>query len=132
MLNKELITEQHFTISLDIINDILHVNWKGDQSKESVMDGCEKIRHYLVQHHCKKVLNDNTNVTSIWDDASDWVAVDWFPRMHSSGCEYFAWVYSPNVFSKLSTDKTLNRGIKGVIVTTFKSVENAYAWLKVM
>lgn len=127
-----LIAQPHITIHYDIIEDILYSDWTGDQTKESVMDGCELMLLQLKLNRCAKVLNDNTHVTSIWDDASEWVAVDWFPRMHQAGCRLFAWVYSPNVFSQLSADKTLQYGIKGVVTTTFSNKDNAEAWLRTL
>ncbi|MFD3001359.1 hypothetical protein ACFS7Z_13375 [Pontibacter toksunensis] len=132
MTGRILTTEPHITISYDVVEDVLYADWTGDQTKESVMDGCDKMLYYLKLHHCKKVLNDNSRVTSIWDDASEWVAVDWFPRMHKAGCRHFAWVYSPNQYSRLSADKSLGYGIRGVIATTFDSKETALAWLRVM
>lgn len=132
MIGILIVNEAHISIQYDIVEDILYVDWKGDQDKASVMDGCEKILHHLSQYRCKRVLNDNTNVTSIWDDASEWVGADWFPRMHSAGCKLFAWVYSPNLFSKLSADKAIEHCVGGVIVTTFDSTDNAGAWLRVM
>lgn len=132
MTGRVLITTSHISIAYDILDDVLYVNWTGNQTKETVMDGCERILDYLKQYHCKKVLNDNTDVTSIWDDASEWVAVNWFPLMYEAGCKLFAWVYSPNVYSKLSAYKTLTYGIKGIIVTAFQSRENAAGWLKAM
>ncbi|MBW7466354.1 hypothetical protein ABID22_000776 [Pontibacter aydingkolensis] len=128
MKGRILLKKLHITIGYDI----LMVDWTGDQTKESVMDGCERMLFYLNTYKVSKVLNDNTHVTSIWDDASKWVAVDWFPRMHLAGCRLFAWVYSPNLYSKLSTDKSLSYGIKGVIATTFDSKETAMAWLIAM
>lgn len=132
MFGRVLATEKHIIIEYDVLEDILYANWTGDQTKESVLDGCERILHHLRQNHCQKVLNDNTNVTSIWDEASEWVAVDWFPRMHEAGCQLFAWVYSPNMYSKLSADKTLSYDVRGVIATTFESKDTAIAWLRVM
>lgn len=127
-----LITKPHITISYNLLDDVLYADWTGDQTEESVKDGCESILYYLQQYRCSKVLNDNTHVTSIWVDASEWVAVDWFPRMYEAGCRLFAWVYSPNVFSQLSAEKTLQYGIKGVIATNFQSTENAAAWLRAL
>lgn len=127
-----LTTKSHITISYNLLDDVLYADWTGNQTKESIIDGCENILHYLQRYRCSKVLNDNTHVTSIWVDASEWVAVDWFPRMHEAGCRLFAWVYSPNVYSQLSADKTLQYGIKGVIATTFQSRENAAAWLRAL
>lgn len=127
-----LTEEPHITIGYDVVEDILLVDWTGNQTKESVMDGCERILVHLKKNRISKVLNDNTHVTSIWDDASEWVAVDWFPRMHKAGCNFFAWVYSPNLYSKLSADKSLSFGVKGIVATTFDDNETATAWLKAM
>ncbi|MFD3003925.1 hypothetical protein ACFS7Z_26450 [Pontibacter toksunensis] len=132
MNSRILISEPHITLSYDIVEDILYSDWTGDQTKQSVMDGCEKMLHCLKLYHGRMVLNDNTHVTSIWDDASEWVAVDWFPRMHKAGCRLFAWVYSPNMYSKLSADKTLGYNIRGVLTTTFDNKDTALAWLRAM
>ena len=86
MTRKILTKEPHITLGYDVLNDILLADWTGNQTKESVMDGCERMLTYLKMYRISKVLNDNTNVTSIWDDAAEWVAVDWFPRMHQAGC----------------------------------------------
>ncbi|MCC9138042.1 hypothetical protein ACFSKU_03660 [Pontibacter silvestris] len=129
-----LTTEPHITVSYNVVEDVLFADWTGDQARESVMDGCERILHlhYLKQHHCKMVLNDNSHVTSIWDDASEWVAVDWLPRMYKAGCRLFAWVYSPNQYSRLSADKALSYGAEGIMATTFDSKQTALAWLRAM
>lgn len=132
MIGKELVSEPHINIFYDVVDDILYADWKGNQNGESVQDGCEKILFHLKQQQCSKVLNDNTNVTSIWLDASEWVALDWFPRMHQAGCKLFAWVFSPNLYSQLSAEKTLEYGIKGVIATNFQSVQTARTWLQVL
>jgi hypothetical protein len=107
----------------------LYVDWTGDQTKESVMRGCELMLHFVKEEKCRKVLNDNTHVTSIWSDASEWVAQDWFPRMHAAGLDFFAWVYSPNIYSKLSTDKALAYSTKTLVIT-FSSVPAAAEWLQ--
>lgn len=125
-------SEPHITIKFDVIADILLANWKGNLSQESIRDGCEKILYHLQQQHCHKVLNDNSQVTSMWTDASEWIARDWFPRLGAAGCSLFAWVYSPDVYSKLSVDKTLEFGIHDVIVFTFRDKNTAKAWLQAM
>lgn len=132
MFGKELVSEQHITIVYDLVDDILYADWTGDQTIESVMDGCERILFHLKQQQCSRVLNDNTNVTSIWADASEWVALDWFPRMHQAGCKLFAWVFSPNIYSHLSAEKTLQYGVKGVIATNFQNMQTAKAWLQAL
>ncbi|MDX5346206.1 MAG: hypothetical protein LPJ89_10690 [Hymenobacteraceae bacterium] len=129
MSEKILVLDSYITIKYDNVGDWLYADWHGDQTEQSVMDGCEMMLHYLKQERCCKVLNDNTNVTSIWLDASKWVGEDWFPRMNDAGLKYFAWVYSPNVYSRLSTDESLKYGGKSVAIT-FESIETARQWLK--
>lgn len=132
MIDRILVLEPHITIHYNALDEILLADWTGEQNKETVMDGCEKMLFYLDYYKCNKVLNDNTNVTSIWSEASEWVATDWFPRMSKAGCKYFAWVYSPNIYSKLSTDETLRYGTRNIITLTFNSTDTANSWLKVM
>ena len=125
-----LLSDSHITIQLDPETNILYADWTGDQTKESVQDGCEKMLSFLKQHHCTKVLNDNTHVTSIWLEAAWWVAVDWFPRMHEANCQLFAWVNSPNALGQLSIDETLKFEVIGVNVHTFLNRHLAEEWLK--
>jgi hypothetical protein len=129
MAYKILVLEPFITIQYRFDFGGLYVDWTGDQSKESVIQGCELMLECLKSEKCRKILNDNSNVTSIWSDASEWVARDWFPRMSEAGMDYFAWVYSPNVYSKLSTDKTLAYTPKSLIIP-FYSVASAEEWLK--
>ena len=132
MENKILLLESTLTIEYDLLNDWIYADWKGDQNLETVKDGCEKILGFLKEMHCQKILNDNTHVTSIWSEAAEWVAHDWFPRATAAGLKYLAWVYSPNVYSKLSADKTLRSMTDGPFTITFTELETAKAWLEKM
>ncbi len=132
MIDRILLLEPHVTIHYNALDDIMYCDWTGEQNIHTVTDGCENILAFLSQYKCSKVLNDNTNVTSIWSEASQWVALDWFPRMSRAGCKFFAWVYSPNLYSKLSTDETLKYGTGDVITITFNNRDTANSWLKVM
>ncbi len=131
MYTKILLLERHLTIEYDFVNEWIYANWKGDQNLLTVQDGCEKILQYLTEQRCEKVLNDNRQVTSTWADAAKWVGEDWMPRMATAGLKYFAWVYSPNHFSKLSTDLALSVN-KKVIAISFNEIETAKSWLMKM
>ena len=87
----------------------------------------------LAQQRTHKVLNDNSQVTSMWSDAAEWGGRIWFPQMVAAGLDFFAWVYSPNLYSRLSTDLTLQYtpGVRPV-VATFDDLETAKAWLSQM
>ncbi len=106
----------------------IYANWKGYQPIEAVKAGCEKLLEAMKAKSCSKVLNDNTLVQGTWHGAAEWAAADWFPRMNKAGLKYFAWVYSPSVFSQLSTDKTISSA-KNESIKTFGSFKDAQQWL---
>ncbi|QIX61896.1 hypothetical protein HER32_12165 [Hymenobacter sp. BT18] len=121
----------YITIAYDYGNDWLYANWHGDQNLETVQTGCGFMLDHLRAERCRKVLNDNREVTSMWADAAEWGGHEWFPAMTAGGLEYFAWVYSPNVYSRLSTDLTLQHTTRPIIVT-FDDIDTAEAWLRQM
>jgi hypothetical protein len=129
---QPLLQAPHITIGYDLIHDILIADWLGEQTKESVIDGCTKMLHYVAHYRCQKVMNDNTHVMGMWSDAAQWVALEWIPAMYGNGCRYLAHIYSPDVYSKLSADKAISHGLKGVLVATFYDKANAESWLKVV
>ena len=124
-----LLHEPHIAISYDHLNDWLCADWQGEQNLRSVQQGGHDMLRLLSQQRCHKVLNDNRNVTGMWSEAAEWAGKDWFPAMVAAGLRYFAWVYSPNVYSRLSTDLTLQFTRGNVVVATFDDVATARAWL---
>ncbi len=74
----------------------------------------------------RKILNDNTQVVGPWHRAARWTADEWFPAMIHAGLSHFAWVLSTNIFAEASAKRALPTGD---LVTTFKSCEEAFAWL---
>ncbi|MBC7447936.1 MAG: hypothetical protein H7330_07735 [Hymenobacteraceae bacterium] len=126
-----LLDTSSITISLDHVENWFHAEWKGLQDLQSVQWGALEMLRFLKQEHCRKVFNDNRLVTSIWADAAEWGGRTWFPQMTAAGLQYFAWVYSPNVYSRLSTDLTLEQTTgDGPIVATFENIETARNWLR--
>ncbi|UOQ78700.1 hypothetical protein MUN84_09280 [Hymenobacter sp. 5516J-16] len=123
--------DEHISIYFDYSNDWLYADWTGDQSGESVKAGALRMLDLLRQEQCHKVLNDNRRVTSMWLDASEWGGTEWFPAMAEAGLEYFAWIYSPNVYSRLSTDLTLQHTTRPVVLP-FDNPETAESWLRQM
>lgn len=125
--------DSSITISYDYQHEWLYADWTGDQSLDSVQTGCLRLLEYVRTEQCSKVLNNNTAVTSMWSDASEWVGATWFPMMADAGLEYFAWVYSPNVYSRLSADLSMQQQpTTRPIVLAFDSQEMAVSWLRLM
>ena len=129
MLLQTLLENSYITVSYDHQNEWLLAEWRGNQDMKSVQHGCREMMRLFSLHRCRKILNDNTLVTSMWSEAAEWGGTEWFPAMAANGLEYFAWVYSPNVYSRLSTDLTLQFTATSPVVATFDEIETAKAWL---
>ncbi|RNI31419.1 hypothetical protein [Rufibacter latericius] len=125
-----LVNEPYLTIRHEILDDTLYADWIGEQTEATVREGCERILRFLAAQNCIKLLNDNTFVTGMWSDAAEWVALDWIPRMYQAGCRFLAHVYSPDIYAKLSADKAISFGIKGVMVATFQGRGAGEEWLR--
>ena len=107
----------------------LFAEWIGKQNFHTVTSGCEILLEALKEYNCKKVLNDNSLVTGTWSEAAEWGAEDWFPRMEQAGLKYFAWIYSPDYYSQMSMDKTLQL-FKNTTIVTFPDKSSASEWLR--
>jgi hypothetical protein len=127
----EIYSQDFIRISHDPATSILHVDWIGYQSEDSVKQGCREILASMVRHGCYHVLNDNSNVKGIWTFATQWVGAEWLPKMKSAGLRKFAWIYSPAKLSQVSTDESLSHlPSDDIPVRTFYDVEESLAWLR--
>ncbi|RTQ49657.1 hypothetical protein EJV47_12630 [Hymenobacter gummosus] len=129
MAERLLYRDAVISVAYDEAEQWLLAEWQAEQDAFTVQAGALRMLELLRQQGCRKVLNDNRRVQTTWADAAEWGGRVWFPLMIEAGLEYFAWVYSPNVYSRLSTDLTLQHTAKPV-VRTFDSIEAARTWLR--
>jgi hypothetical protein len=120
----------HHESNLQIVHllnpNILYCNWTGPQTLEGIKQSGAIILDLQAQYDFRKILHDNTQVVGAWHLAARWTAEEWFPAMVNAGMQHFAWVLSPNVFAETSAKRALPAGD---FVTTFKSYDEAFAWL---
>ncbi|OOQ58969.1 ATP-binding protein [Mucilaginibacter pedocola] len=121
--------DRSITIEHNVAHFRLDVDWKGFQNVESVQRGGMKMLEMLTKAGASKVLNDNTHVLGSWSEASDWAAQVWFPQMAAAGLKYFAWVYSPSTFSRMSAEKAADTTPGLVETRFFGDPESGAAWL---
>jgi PAS domain S-box-containing protein len=107
----------------------LDVDWTGFQDVASVKKGCMLMLKMLKYNKVSKVLNDNTHVLGNWSEAADWAGKEWFPMMEHAGLKHFAWIYSPNSFSKLSAEKSVDVMLGNVVTQFFTDWQSAEIWL---
>lgn len=123
---QSLSKQKNLEISYDPENKYLYCNWLGFQNKDSIMKSGVIILDLLKQKKVSKVLNDNSQVTGPWQEAAEWTATVWFPKMIESGLKHFAWIFSPNIFAELSAKKAMP---SSGIVKSFNSYNDALSWL---
>lgn len=123
---ESLYAEQNLEISYDPVHKFLYCNWVGFQNKALVTAGGAVMLRLLKEKECCKILNDNRLVTGPWQEAADWTSQVWFPSMIDAGLTYFAWIFSPNIFAKLSAIKAMPATD---VVTSFDNYDEALAWL---
>lgn len=107
----------------------LEVDWTGYQNMESVKHGCLQMLEMLKVNKCCKVINDNTNVSGTWSEASEWAGKEWLHLMEQAGLRYFAWIFSPSAFAQLSARKVVDMMEANVVTHFFNSTQEAEDWI---
>jgi PAS domain S-box-containing protein len=110
-------------------NECIEIDWIGYQNLESVKKGCFIVLDMFKKHNCRKILNDNTHVLGSWSEAVDWGSEVWFPAMQKAGLKYFAWIYSPSTFSRLSAHKSIDVLIGEITAQFFMDKNEAIEWI---
>jgi PAS domain S-box-containing protein len=108
----------------------LYVDWIGFQNMDSVKAGCMEIYKAVEQYKVTRVVNDNTNVLGSWSDAAEWVGEVWFPKVEHAGLKYFAWIYAPAAFSKMSANKSVEKSTSGITIRLFTDLHLGVQWIK--
>lgn len=121
--------DDHITIAYHQQHRRLDVDWTGFQSFESVQHGGMKLLEMLKENQCSKILNDNRNVLGTWSEAAEWTGEVWFPMIEKAGLKYFAWIYSPSMFSRLSAKKSVDIAVGNVVTQFFTDPDFAEDWL---
>ena len=128
--NEILYRSSFIVIEFNHADNWLCVSWRGTVTQHDVVAGCMEILRLLKEYKVMDVLNDNTQVEGMWSGAAKWVGESWFPELREAGLKRFAWVYSPSILSRLSTDKALKNTENPCYIQTFDDIELAKDWLR--
>ncbi|MCJ8163677.1 hypothetical protein MKJ04_02410 [Pontibacter sp. E15-1] len=127
----ELLYRNNFiAIELNHSDNWMYVNWRGNVSHHDVRAGCMEILRLVKEYKIYDILNNNTQVQGMWSGAAKWGGTYWFPALREAGLRRFAWIYSPSVLSRLSTDKTLDNTENPHYIKTFDDIALAKDWLR--
>lgn len=109
----------------------LYANWKGNHNLASVRRGCEFILDLMAAKNCGKLLNDNRFALGSWDDATEWIVMDWVPRMEAQGLHATAWILSPSTMNRISSQKVLDQVQLRSQLQIFNNLYAARNWLQI-
>ncbi|GEO02527.1 hypothetical protein AAE02nite_01910 [Adhaeribacter aerolatus] len=118
-----------FSTEYDLRHDWVYNYWKGYQTFDNVVSGAQACLTNLREHHCSRILNDNSQVSGPWDHANTWIKKEWMPQAIGAGLKYFAHVVTPNTLAEMSA-RDMHRNAVGIFeMRVFGDLRDARTWL---
>lgn len=124
---KQLHVEENLELYYDEATRILHCKWIGLQNLDGIKRGGDLIMAHVKEGTIEKILNDNTQVTGPWYDATDWTRDVWFPAIIEAGLKWFAWVVPSGFFPRMSAARAMP---DTPVIKMFTSSDEARSWLE--
>ncbi|GAA4295942.1 hypothetical protein [Nibribacter koreensis] len=126
---KRVFGDVYCRISRKSDNSIVHAQWFGAQSEETVKGGGLKMLELMRERPYAKLLNCNKEVIGSWDTALEWVETEWAPEMRKAGLRYLAYVVPTSVFATMTVEMAIQRLGDDFEIRTFDDEQNAESWL---
>jgi len=126
---EPLYSTSGLSISFDTPNEWLYVEWKGSHDAHSAQTGGQQVLRHLQTRPCYKMLNDNTLVTSDWEEGARWVGSEYYTLLAGHGMRYVAWVCPPNWAARRSMEIAMQFVTRPVVIL-FDDLASAYEWLE--
>ena len=109
---------------------IFYQSWVGYRTTnqfKSVLEG--HVYQIFEQYKCKSSLIDSTKMSGSFDEANDWLAGYYMPKLVLLGLRNVAVVLPQNVFAQLAVE-SWDKKIGGFTSRNFGSINDALNWLK--
>jgi hypothetical protein len=117
------------TIYYDSWNGWLFADWQGELTLATVQEACLELGECLLQRPYARVLNSNTQVTTVQWEVAAWLAEEFFPYLGLAGVERLAWVCAPNLRGRNIAHAILNR-LPILQLSLFDELDEAVSWLQ--
>lgn len=119
----------HVTIYFDSWNNWLYVEWEGALTLPAVQYACLELAECFVKHAYPRVLNNDSQITSLPWEAAPWLAKHFFPHLKQAGIQQLAWVHAPIVWGLGHTTQLLQH-LSHLNISLFADMEEATTWLQ--
>lgn len=120
----------YLIIKYDAAEHWVYNQWIGSQTYVGIIAGADRCLHYLADHACSYLLNDNRQVIGGWSHAVEWIGTDWAPRAAALGLTHFAQVVSPESLAAVSAEAMHTSIGDRLQIRLFGNIEEAQAWLR--
>lgn len=131
-MNKQIIKDSKdrifYEAEIDQEKGWVYINWIGDISLDDVKRGSEAFLDLLAISQSRKLLNDNSLLTSNFLEINEWIEKNIIPKAVSLGLRYFAHILSPKFIARFS-GVDLGLRVKPIEFQAFKNKEKAIKWL---
>lgn len=122
--------EEDLEIDYNAYHHWIYANWKGNHDFATVKRGCNLIGDLVRAKGSTKFLNDNRLAQGKWYAATRWVAQEWIPRQEQKGLKAIAWILSPSLLHRLSTQNVLENMQTSMQIEVFNEYFKAKQWLQ--
>lgn len=116
-------------LKVSLLPDYIEARWYGHIVAENVVTAAHVYLALMQKTPKSKLLNDKTEATGDWTEANDWLEFEWLPKAVQSGLRCMAYVYSNNMFSRLSARDLLQRLTSSISIQHFNDPALAEDWL---
>lgn len=117
-------------IYYDSCNGWLFADWQGELTLAAVQEACLELGECLLQRPYARILNSNTQVTTVQWEVATWLAKDFFPYLGLAGVERLAWVCAPNLRGRNIAQAIINQLPILLQLSVFDELDEAVSWLQ--
>lgn len=116
-------------VTISFCQNYIEARWSGHVTADNVITAAEVYLSLLHKTPVSRLLNNKSDATGDWTEANDWLEFEWLPKAIKAGLHAIAYVYSNNMFSRLSSHDLIQRMTPSIWVKDFNDPALAEAWL---
>ena len=126
---KHLCATPHVTVYFDSWNNWLYVEWQGALTLAAAQYACLEVAECFVEHAYSRVLNDDSQLTSLSPEVAPWLSKHFFPHFGLAGIKQLAWVHAPHL-PGLTHATHIIQQLPSLNISLFADIEQATRWLQ--
>ena len=109
----------------------VHLDWHGQATTQQFQEACEFSLNLLVARKARKMIADNSKVSTVSEENQYWLIENWFPRAIEEGFQYSAVILSNKEIVKSALQLIVSKiSTNHVIVNNFYELDQAKKWLE--